>query len=253
MFLRFIILYILNNDKIYTMNKNTNILIESYKLAWRSFKKWWIPICLISLIIFIFEIIPRITVSSEFKNFETTAEKLIHAIIQNDTEQIKLLTLEAQYKMQLILHKILRTSAIVFPFIAMATVILLMIANWATQDKKKQSKSIFSLLYIACIHILLAFIKLFAFLLFILPGVYIYVKLLFVSLLMLEEDMNAWEAVKKSWIMTKGYFMDLFLLIALNSILQFILLFSVVGVIPATGFVNTARAAAFRIILQKQY
>ncbi len=234
------------------MNTNPNILIESYKLAWRSFKKWWIPICLVSLIIFIFEIIPRITVSSEFNNLKATVEKLIHAILQNDNEQIKLLTLETQYKLRLMLNKLFKFSAIVFPFIAMATVILLMIANWATQDKKKPSKSILSLIYIACIHILLAFIKLFAFLLFILPGVYIYVKLLFVSLLMLEEDMNAWGAVKKSWIMTNGYFIDLFLLIAFNSILQFILLFSIIGVIPATGFVNTARASAFRIILQNQ-
>jgi len=233
------------------MNNNSNILIESYKLAWKSFKKWWIPLCLVSFIIFVFEIIPRIIVSSEFQQFEITAEKLIHALIQNDAEQIKLYTLQAQYKTGLILNKTIQSSAIVFPFIALATVILLMIANWATQGRKKQSKPVLSLLYIAGVHIILACIKLFAFFLFIIPGVYIYVKLLFVSLLMLEKDINAWEAVKKSWVMTKGYFAYLFFLIVLNSIIQFILLFSVVGIIPATGFVNTARAAAFRIILKK--
>ncbi len=232
------------------MNNNKHILLASYILAWKSFKKWWIPICIISFLIFIFEIIPRILISSEFQNLKTTSQKLTHAIIKNDTQQIELLTMEVQYKLRLILNKIIQSTAIVFPFIALTTIILLMIANWATKNKKEQRKSILSLIYIACVHIILAFIKLFAFMLFIIPGVYIYVKLLFVSLLMLEKDINAWEAVKISWKMTNGYFIDLFLLVALNSIIQFILLFTIVGLIPGTGFVNTARAASFRLILQ---
>ncbi|MFO7889658.1 MAG: hypothetical protein R6V04_04890 [bacterium] len=233
------------------MNNKNNIFLESYKLAWRSFKKWWIPICIVSLFIFVFEIIPRILVSSEFQSFNTTATQLTSAIIQNDTEQIKLLSITIQYKIRIILNRIMQTTAIVFPFIALATVILLMIANWATKDKKGKGKSVLSLIYIACVHILLACIKFFAFLLFIIPGVYIYVKLLFVSLVMLEEDLNAWEAVKKSWNMTHGYFVSLFLLVALNSIIQCILLFTIIGIIPGTGYVNTVRASAFRLILQK--
>lgn len=234
------------------MNNKKNILIQSYKLAWKSFRKWWIPICLVSLLIFIFEIIPRILVSSEFQNFNTSVKQLTSAIIQNDADRIKLLSIEIQYEIRIILNKIIQTTAIVFPFIALATVVLLMIANWATKDKKGERKSVLSLIYIACVHIVLACIKLLAFLLFIIPGVYIYVKLLFVSLLMLEEDMSAWEAVRRSWIMTNGYFISLFLLTALNSIIQFLLLPTIVGLIPGTGYVNTARAAAFRLILQNQ-
>jgi hypothetical protein len=230
------------------MGKNRNILLDSYKLAWKSFKKWWIPICLISFFIFIFEIIPRIRISSEFNNLENTSSQLIHAILQKDTEQAKLRIWEIQYRARLILNKIIQSTAIVFPFIALATVILLMFANWATKDKKGERKSLLTLIYIASVHILLACLKLFAFLLFIIPGLYMYVKLLFVSLLMLEEDINAWQAIKKSWKMSTGYFADLFFLVVINSIIQTILLFTIVGIIPGTGFVNTARAAAFQLL-----
>lgn len=232
------------------MGKNKNILSESYKLAWKSFQKWWIPICLISLFIFVFEIIPKIHLSSEFNNLEKTTQKLIKSLLQDDTQRAKLLIFEVQYKSRLILKKIIQSTAIVFPFIALGTIILLMTANWATKDKKGEKKSFITLAYIACIHILLACIKLIAFLLFIIPGIYLYVKLLFVSLLMLEEDMNVWQAVKKSWQLSAGYFTELFLLVVINAILQCILLFTVVGVIPGTGFVNTVRAAAFQLLLQ---
>ncbi len=230
------------------MEKNRNILLESYKLAWKSFKKWWTPICLISFFIFIFEIIPRIHISSEFNNLENTSRQLMHAILQKDTQQAKLRIWEIQYRTRLILNKAIQSTAIVFPFIALATIILLMFANWATKDKKGERKPLLTLIYIACVHILLACLKLFAFLLFIIPGVYIYVKLLFVSLLMLEENIPAWQAIKKSWKMSTGYFADLFFLVVINTIIQTILLFTIVGLIPGTGFVNTARAAAFQLL-----
>jgi hypothetical protein len=44
---------------------NTFSLKECYAVAWRAFKKWWIPLCLISGFILTFEIIPRIMTTAE--------------------------------------------------------------------------------------------------------------------------------------------------------------------------------------------
>ena len=95
---------------------------------------------------------------------------------------------------------------------------------------------------------MISIIKIIPFLFFILPGIYIYVKLLFVSLIMLEKKCTARAAVKLSWKMTDGHFWELFFLVFINSGIQLAALTTILGEIPATGFVNTARAAAFRII-----
>ncbi len=71
------------------------------------------------------------------------------------------------------------------------------------------------------------------------------------SLIMLEEGAGARVPIKQSWQMTRGNFWELFLLVLMNTGIQLLALPTVIGEIPATGFVNTARAAAFRMILEE--
>ncbi|MBU4128553.1 hypothetical protein KJ582_00365, partial [bacterium] len=54
-----------------------------------------------------------------------------------------------------------------------------------------------------------------------------------------------------SWQMTRGNFWELFLIVVINTGIQFLSLPTVIGTIPVTGFVNTARAAAFRMIWEE--
>ena len=56
-------------------------VIGCYALAWRSFSKWWIPLCVISGLVVIFQIAPRVLVKSDLDSFETTTQRLVSAAL----------------------------------------------------------------------------------------------------------------------------------------------------------------------------
>jgi len=135
-----------------------------------------------------------------------------------------------------------------FPFIALLSMILLTWANAAVKDRRNKNSS-GRMLTITGVHLLLAFVKGLAFAFFILPGFYLYVRLLFVTLILLEEkETGMVEAVRKSWAMTDGNFWNLLTLVCLNGTLQLAVSPTIIGLIPATGFANTARAAAYQML-----
>jgi len=181
------------------------------------------------------------------KERQAVQQRLVEAIRvieQNDTARMNNAIHNVRQAINTAAKKLTRLTAYVFPFVALLTVILLMYSNIAIKNRRDR-RPLGRLIYITLVHIVLAFIKAFAFCFFILPGFYVYIKLMFVSLIMLEEDSTATEAVQKSWQMTTGNFWRLFLLIFLNTVLQTGSLLTIIGFIPATGFVNTARAAAY--------
>lgn len=218
---------------------------QCYLQAWKSFSKWWIPICLISGILFIFQIVPRLLIhtdTNELLNLIRTTGNVtsFDQIIENvNTQTIQLI------------GKIIRFVLYLFPFIALATIVLLMYANWAVKNKKDTRSSFSRIVYISFIHIILAVVKSLGFLFFLLPGIYLYIKLMFVSLIMLESKKGAWEAIKLSWKMTKGNFKRLLLLIIMNSVIQLIAMPTIIGNIPIAGFTSTVRARAFHTICKE--
>ncbi len=226
-------------------------IYKCYSLAWKSFSKWWIPLCLISGIIFIFQIVPSMLMRADLSEYTKTTTALVTAISEGDEYRIMELSPVIAAQADIFLQKIARFILFFFPFIALFTVILLMYANWAVKNKKDNKRPFHILAYIAFVHVILALIKIFAFFLFIIPGVYLYIKLLFVSLVMLEEGKGVIGAIKGSWRMTRGHFWKLLWLVSLNSTIQLISMPTVIGVIPSTGFTNTARAAAFRMLLER--
>ncbi|PKM99110.1 MAG: hypothetical protein CVU78_07965 [Elusimicrobia bacterium HGW-Elusimicrobia-2] len=177
-----------------------------------------------------------------------TTRDLITAVAEKNIAELESVRQKILIQISILLPQIIKFAIGAFPFIAFLTILLLMYANRATTNKNDSEKSFLFLSYIAFVHIIIAIIKIIPFLFFILPGIYVYVKLLFVSLIMLEKRCNAPTAVKLSWKITSGHFWKLFLLVFINSGIQLIVLPTIIGEIPATGFVNTARAAAFRII-----
>ena len=226
-------------------------VIDCYTLAWRSFSKWWIPLCLISGIIVVFQIMPRILVHNELRELRTSASSFINAFSQNDSDRLEEISLKVAEQTEALVRKLIILALYVFPLICLCTVILLMYANWAVKNIKDTKRPFFSLVYIAFIHVILAIFKLFAFFLLFFPGFYLYIKLLFVSLVMLEGKKSAMAAIKTSWQITRGNFWKLLLLVLLNAALQLIALPTIIGAVPATGFANTARAAAFRRIWEE--
>ena len=219
-----------------------------YALAWRSFSKWWIPLCLISGGLTVFQFGPRILLHSDVKKLQATASTFMAAAMRNDVDDMPRISAEISAQAFLLAREFAKFTLYLLPLVALLTVILLMVANRAVGSRHGKGRSPGAVAYIALVHVVLVFVKLGAFLFLIVPGVYVYIKLLFVSLVMLEDNRGALAAVKASWRMTRGNFWRLFLLILMNTGLQVLATVTVVGLIPATGFANTARAAAFRMI-----
>jgi len=87
------------------------------------------------------------------------------------------------------------------------------------------------------------------FFLFIVPGIYIYVRLFFVSLVMIESKCGAREAAVTSWRMTGGHnFWPLTILLMMNVGVNAVAGVTVIGLVPSVGFTNTARAHAFQTL-----
>ena len=226
-------------------------LKECYSLSWKSFSKWWIPLCLISAFILLFEIGPRILLHPETVALEQLLAEAVSVFTTGTLEEMESLIVQIQTASVTYTVKLSKMLLLALPFIALLSMILLTWANAAVKDCRNKN-SFRRMLTITGVHLLLAFVKGLAFALFILPGFYLYTRLFFVTLIMLEEkEVGMAEAIQKSWIMTRGSFWNLLALICLNGTLQLAVAPTLIGLIPATGFANTARAAAYQTLKEK--
>lgn len=216
--------------------------------AWRSFAKWWIPLCLISGFIFVFNILPRLLVADDMGQWLEIIKGWFETVFTQNVGQIEQASAEVRDQSLQLLSNIVRFTLYFIPAVAILTVILLMYANWAAKNKKERRKPVHSIVYITVVNVLVATSIAVSLIFLVVPGIYLYIKLLFVALVMLEAKKGGIEAIRISWRMTSGNFWPLFALMALGALLQAALTITIIGVIPATGFVNTARAAAFRTL-----
>jgi len=225
-------------------------IIECYRFAWNSFTKKWLILCFISGLIVGLEVIPRIVTLPEWNSLYRSSEKLMLSILKGDQAQFYIIAPLVKLKASYLVHKLLKYTLPVVPLLALLTIILLLQANRTTKISGSDTPKPFTfLLYIALIHIMLSIIKMAAFIIFIVPGIYLYIRLLFVSLVMLDQNKGVWSSIKKSYKMTMGNFWRLLFLVIINTLIQLGASFTLIGLIPATGFVNTVRAAAFRTLL----
>ncbi len=230
---------------------NTLSLKKCYSLSWKSFSKWWIPLCLISAFILLFEIGPRILLHPETVALKQAFVEVVEVVKTGTLEEIEAMLIEAQEESWAYTLKLSKLLLVALPFIALLSMILLTWANAAVKDQRNGTtpKQLF---HITGVHLLLTFVKGLAFAFFILPGFYLYVRLLFVTLILLEEkEIGMMDAIRKSWAMTTGNFWSLLTLICLNGTLQLAVAPTLIGLIPATGFANTARAAAYQMLKEK--
>ncbi len=230
---------------------NTLSLKKCYSLSWKSFSKWWIPLCLISTFVLLFEIGPRILLHPETAALEEAVSDIITVFKSGTLDELEALLYEAQALVFAYTVKLSKLLLVALPFIALLSMILLTWANAAVKGRRNKN-STGRMLMIAWIHLLLAFVKGLAFAFFILPGFYLYTRLFFVTLILLEEkEIGMMDAIRKSWTMTIGNFWSLLTLICLNGTFQLVVAPTVIGLIPATGFANTARAAAYQMLKRR--
>lgn len=230
------------------MNAPQTLSIKScYSKAWTSFAKWWIPICVIASILMVFQWIPKQLAQAESTAMHESLSNITAAFEQGDYSQLDALTEQLTATWIDYAHRVLVFSLYATPFALLLTVLLIAISLMAARNQRIKfsagriaAVSLAQLVF-ACVKMLLMFL--------LLPlGLFVYVKLYFISLLMLEEGGTPVAAAKESWRMTAGNFWPLFGLVAINGLLQLALIPTVIGLIPATGFANTARAAAFTLL-----
>lgn len=224
---------------------------DCYALAWRSFSKWWIPLCLISGVLLVCQVVPRIVTRTETSGLKASVREVIAAVQAGDIDTVARLSERVSSQAFAMVQRVLALATYALPAVALVTVVLLMVANWAVRDERGKRPPAARLVIIAVVHVVLAVVKALVFVIMFPLGVYIYIKLLFVSLIMLEEKSRAVDAIRASWRMTEGHFWRLLLLVLMNIGLQVLALPTVIGEIPVTGFANTARAAAYRMLKQQ--
>jgi hypothetical protein len=222
-----------------------------YSKAWKSFAKWWIPICLVSGILMAFQLGPKQLAKAESTAMSQTLTKVLDAFEQGNIAQMEQLAFELNEATMIYAQKLTTIMLYVAPVAAILSILLLCTAMMAVKNQRTQYPPS-QILTVAFINFLIAFVKVLLMFLFLPLFFYIYVKLFFVSLLMLEEQRRPLEAIRESWNMTAGHFWPLFGMVIINGTFQFAMMPTIIGLIPATGFANTARAAAFAMLRKEE-
>lgn len=221
-----------------------------YSKAWKSFAKWWIPICLIAGFLMVFEWIPKRFAKADSQAMQQTISEIVTAYGQGDLNRVEILVSDLNETLMAFALKLVTFSLYAAPFALLFTVLLLATSLMAVKNQRTRYAPK-RILVVALTHLVIAFVKVLLIFMILPLGMYVYVKLSFVSLLMLDNEQSPTAAVRESWRMTEGNFWPLFNLVLINGTLQFAMVPTVVGLIPATGFANTARAAAFTMLREE--
>lgn len=222
-----------------------------YTKAWRAFAKWWIPICLIAGLLMVFELGPKQLAKAEASAVIQTCVQFFTAIVQDDLALAEELIIELNETMLTYAKTVLTFTLYATPIIAILTIVLLCTSIMAVKDQRIRY-SPGSILWVSLLNLPIAIIKILLLFIFLPLGIYIYIKLYFISLAMVEERQGLRGAIKRSWEISSGHFWPLLGMFAINSMLQMAAAPTIVGLIPASGFSTTARAAAFELLRNDQ-
>ncbi len=218
-----------------------------YARAWKAFAKWWIPICLIAGVLMVFELGPKQLAKAESSAMGKTIAQIVSAFEQNDLERVEELAIELNKASLAYAKTVLTFAMYVAPIVAILTILLLCASVMAIKDQRIRY-SPWRILWVAFANLLVVFAKILLLFLFPPLGIYLYIKLYFVSLAMIEERWSLIGAIERSWEISAGNFWPLLGMVALNSLLQFAMVPTLVGLIPASGFATTTRAAAYAML-----
>jgi hypothetical protein len=195
----------------------------------------------------LFNWLPKQLAKAELSAMSQGMAEIMAAAGQGDLNQVEMLTAELVETMTAYATKLLAFSLYAAPFAALLTVLLYCIALMAVKDRRTRYAPK-NIAVVTLFQFAIAFVKMLLLFLLLPLGIFIYIKLFFVSLLMLEEGKSPGAAIRGSWNMTTGTFWPLLGMVAINGMLQLSLVPTIVGLIPATGFANTARAAAYTML-----
>ena len=227
----------------------------AYSVAWKAFSKWWIPLCLVSGVWVFFDLLPSLLTQYSMSEKSSELLRIIRKIMMGfNAQDYDSITLGIEQFNALSVHymqTLLKISLYLLPIALVVSTLLMAVSVMAVQNKKKRY-SLGTILKVMLASLLLSLIKVFLLIVLFPLGVYLYIKLYFVSLFMLEEKQNLNQAIKNSWQLSAKHFWPLLGISATNNIIQMAISSTIVGLIPSTGFVRTARTAAFELLKQEQ-
>jgi hypothetical protein len=258
-----------------------------YRQAWKGFRSWWIPLCLIAFIGQIVNYLPQFLAEHALdkEGFLDHVWALAQAVQSDNTDAIlyhfEVIKTEGTLFGQTLLLYFLYFLPIALPVAVLLIIFSLKASSKDGLDVKEDTKAagrrgihvlLASLLAIGIISLPFVASAVFSrwFLLSYQPRpaqalitissifflasfvvVYLY-TLLFFAPQLAADGHGPVRAMLASCRMVKGSFFKVFLLIMINVILQALSLPTVIGLIPVTAFVNTARGAAYYQLLKKQ-
>lgn len=226
-------------------------LTACYSKAWKAFAKWWIPICLIAGLLMVFQLGPKQLAKAESSAVIQTCIQLFTAIGQEDWVQAEELSFALNETLFAYAKTVMKFTLYATPLIAILTIVLLCTSVMAIKDQRIRY-SPWRILWVAFLNFLMAFAKVLLLFLFFPLGIYLYIKLYFVSLAMVEERKGLSGAVKRSWEISTGNFWPLLGMVTINGAIQMTMVPTLIGLIPATGFATTARTAAFEMLRKER-
>jgi len=228
------------------MNDASSFSIETcYAAAWKSFSKWWIPLCLLAAFLLFFHWLPR-HFSSSSEEAQQFAQTLADLSSTGGATALEAHLPEVMESLSAYVQKWVKLSLMATPFVALLGVLIIATSLMAVRDQRCPLAPL-RLLGVSVFQLLLSVVKMLLLIAIFPLGLFVYIKLYFATLFMLDGEPPL-EAISKSWKITTGHFGGLFLLLFLNTLIQFFAGITVIGFLPATGFVATARATAFSML-----
>lgn len=225
-----------NNSQSSPIMNIRNSSFSYYKFAWGKMWKYFLELLLVVIISFLVEF-PKMGFAS--KNLE---------FFDSNFFSIDLFIISFQGEGAFIL------------FIAVLYIFLLMPLEFgiayihllAARDKKFKVKEIFkvfdnywnAVFANLLVHVIIGF----GFVLLVIPGIIFACKLSFVSYLIVDEKMDAVDAIKKSWEMTTGYSLSIFFIGVITIFVFFLGLLALgVGVVISIIWIRVAFASVYYV------
>jgi len=238
--------------------------------AWRGFKGWWIPLCIVAALVVVLSqtwLLVRLlgpewhTVASQYQSAcSSLAAQVVRGedpIEANDAFMREMASLFSQPAPQRLLLKVLWFAVALALAICILHVVMVLMSKASVQVRKEDitlkqdlpRSAVFTLSYIV-----LAFIKMVLIICCcVLPGLYLYMRLYFTDFIITDASPNPFTACAESWRLTRGNQLKIMLLFAVT-LLTHVMSILTMGIaeIPGRPFEYTLRAAAYRQLKRQQ-
>jgi hypothetical protein len=246
-----------------------------FREAWRGFKGWWIPLCLVATILvalnsvwavrwFFREELPALQPYQQaWRTYvvEVLSDPLDTASVFAAADRMLLRVAditdqpETQAALRQMRRKIMRLFAALFIIVSALHVLMVIMAKASvhTPQERTLRRDTRRTLLLTLSYAVMALAKILPFCCCILPGLYVYTKLYFSDFIITETSANPLRAMAQSWRMTEGNFWRIFLLLLVTLTTHVASLLTMgLAEIPGRPFEYTLRAAAYRQLRQQK-